>query len=259
MDSCDREKYLLLKFIDKDLVDVLKGNKCIIAGGAVTSVFSGSRINDYDIFFREKEAIKVVRDYLDGEDSKYEWVISTDTAITYKPKKEHRKLGLRTIQLIILPETIGLGPADLIRDFDFTICMGAYSFYPESFTLCQDFLKHIAQKRLIFNTNSKYPLSSLFRTRKFMNRGYRISGSETIKLGLSINNLNIKTFGELRRHLLGIDTLFLKPLTDRLLDEDMAEKEYDFGDFLHFIDDFINKHYNSLSDHDEFSDYNDDI
>lgn len=243
----EREKYVLLKGMDAALVKFLTGKNCFVAGGAITSIFSGARINDYDIYFEtEEDKLFVLRWFAENSANanKGDWYIKfkSDTAITYK-KKEEKQI----YQLIVMPEMIGT-PETIVGKFDFTICMGWYSFKTDEFGFGKDFSLHLGQRRLVFNINCEYPLCALFRTRKFLGRGFTISGSEIIKLGLSVHRLKLDTYKDLRRQLLGIDTLFLKDLTDSLDLKEQAEKQYAFDKFMEMIDEYINKYYSKLFD-----------
>jgi hypothetical protein len=124
---------------------------------------------------------------------------------------------------------------EIIDQFDYTICMGAYDFDMEDFVLDDQFIEHIARKELYYNVNGKYPVSSLFRLRKFFKKGYTIPGTEMIKLGLCINNLKMQTYRDLKVQLQGIDILFLKDLTDQLMDPELVDKPFVFLDFMDML------------------------
>lgn len=47
----------LLQGFDKGFLKVMKDNKCFIAGGAITSVCTNKEVNDYDIYFSNKEGL----------------------------------------------------------------------------------------------------------------------------------------------------------------------------------------------------------
>ena len=91
----------------------------------------------------------------------------------------------------------------------------------------------------MFNVDTKFPISSLYRVRKYLKRGFTLSGIEAIKLGLAIQRLEIKTHKELRRQIMGIDTLFLRDLTDALKSKE--EKNYEFNEFLSTLDSWLEK------------------
>ena len=62
-----------------------------------------------------------------------------------------------------------------------------------------------------------------------------------LKLGLKCNNIPISNFKELSKQLMGVDTLFLRELTDKLSSAEMAEKLYDFDLFLQMMDEHLSK------------------
>lgn len=211
----------ILKNNSPDIVrKLMKEYGAFIAGGAITSVFSSSAIRDYDIFFRDpvklEEALKIVTAD-----------IETDAAVSFTVDK-HR------VQLI---RVLTGEPNEVISTFDFTICQGAFD--GEDFYLSGSFFQHLAQRKLVFNIKAEYPLCSLYRARKFITRGFSLSGIEAIKLGLKLNSIQIKTYADLRKQLMGIDTLFLADLTDSL---DDSTRTYDFTEFATALEEYaINK------------------
>jgi hypothetical protein len=231
----DREKYLLLKDIDKELLQELILTGAFVAGGAITSVFSGAAIKDYDIYFGSagncSALMQWLRQQMCADSSKATHAVSTDCAETWK------RFG-NTYQLIKMPEMMG-EPRDVITKFDFTICQGAYRFNDESFVCSPTFMRHLAQRRLVFNVSAGYPICSLFRTRKFTARGYKLSGVEALKIGLSIEKLNMKSFADLRKQMMGIDTLFMKELTEALKKPEQAEQQYDFDKAIQLIEEHM--------------------
>ncbi len=44
--------------IPEDVLSLLAHEKCFIAGGALTSIFTGTQINDVDIYFRDKRKFR---------------------------------------------------------------------------------------------------------------------------------------------------------------------------------------------------------
>lgn len=104
-------------------------------------------------------------------------------------------------------------PQDIFNKFDFTINMGAFCFKDESWHFDNNFLKHVAQKVLVVNPDTDYPIISLLRASKYEARGYTISRRETMKLGLSTSKLNISSWEDAKKHLSGmygtnVETLF---------------------------------------------------
>lgn len=240
----------ILKGIDRNVFNLLSSMEGFIAGGAVLSAFTNNRINDYDIYFSSKEnanAFKLALKMKDGINeyqipekrkklmvkSKKEVieVFRTDNAITFLCDGQKYQL----ITAFYLP------PEELFKKYDFTICMGAYSPKANEFYLYDSFLEDVSEKRLKFNIGTEYPICSLLRVLKYQKKGYIISGLEMIKMALTIHKLNLKSYADLKKQLQGIDTLFLKELTDTLSSKEYQEKNFEFESFLKMFDDFIEK------------------
>jgi hypothetical protein len=196
----------------------------VIAGGAITSIFSSAKVNDFDLFFPTEKHLNDAIASLPPDDKR----INTDSALSVI-------LGGHRVQLVkVLTGT----PAEVIDSFDFTICQAAFDL-DDGFIVGADFFQHLAQRRLVFNINAEYPICSLYRVRKFIKRGFHFSGIEAIKLGLRIQALKIETYADLRKQLMGIDTLFLRDLTDALKGQD--EKQYNLNEFLDTLNAWLEK------------------
>ena len=226
-----REKYLILAKLDPDMIALFRTHGVLLCGGAITSIFTGAKIRDWDLYFPSAEAFQAVREAFIQHGKE---VSRTDLAMTYTWKTKQRPF-----QLIW-----GVGyfadPMTVFDHYDYTICMGGYAFHQDQFFFHGDFLKHLAQRRLVFNSKTDFPMSSLLRSHKYMSRGYFISGVETLKLAMTIQAQKITTFKELRRQMMGIDTAFLKAMTDEWLKPEWAEKEYNLELGLQLIDDYLN-------------------
>lgn len=210
------------------VMSLMKDFGAFVAGGAVTSAFSSSRINDFDVFFPSGISLNQALRVAPRDDK----TIETDSALSLI-SNGHR------VQLI---KVITGTPYQVIETFDFTICQAAFHLYDDGylgFFFGKDFLQHLAQRRLVFNVAAEYPICSLYRVAKFIKRGFHFSGIDAIKLALKIQALEIDDYKVLRRHLMGIDTLFLKDLTDSLKGQD--EKKYDLNEFLATLDVWLDK------------------
>lgn len=240
-----REAYLLRKYLGEDAIKGLRHANAYIAGGAVTSLFTGGKIRDWDIYFRTADdCAKAVTWF--GINGKL--VNETDTSKSYQLGKQERPY-----QLIVLPDLFG-GPEDIFKCYDFTVCMGAYQFFEQSadharegFVFGDDFLKHVAQRRLVFHTGTMFPICSMLRVMKYVKRGFFITGMETLKIGLSIHALKIETYADLRRQLQGIDTAFLADLTYQMKeDEPLGCKQYIRDEFMVMIEQYVAERYEHL-------------
>jgi hypothetical protein len=213
---------LLDAFKDKDLLADLCSVRAMVAGGAITSCLTGAKINDFDIYFRTKEDFEEINEIL-ADDENYERVCITDTAITYKLRGYKNMV----VQLIKHDSFFVQDPEALIKNFDFTICMAVYDFFDSKVYVHDDYLQHITERKLVFNIDTKYPIISLYRANKYINRGYKLDGYELVKIALCINNLKMKDYRDLKRQLQGIDTIHFAEITDKLMKT--PDSEYDFN------------------------------
>lgn len=222
----DREAAILNHRLGEKLRTVLQEFGGYVAGGAVTSIFRSRPIQDFDLFFRDADSLKPALGRLRELADDGSKIIETDAAISVTIDAK-RVQGVRA--------TSG-DPQHVIQSFDFTICQAA--FVPDyTFIFGPRFMQHLAQRRLVFNLKAEYPICSLFRARKFIKRGFDFPGIEAIKLGLSIQKLQISTYSDLKKQLMGIDTLFLAELTRRL--EEEGAKQYDLAEFLDMLYPYI--------------------
>lgn len=238
-----REEYLLKKYLGEEAVKGLRSCNGIIAGGAITALFTGQKIRDWDIYFRNaKDCDQAVTWFgLNGE-----LVNETGTSKSYRLGKQEKPY-----QLIVMPELFG-DAATIFNYYDFTVCMAAYQFTDngqgDGFVFGDDFFKHIGQRRLVFHTGTKFPICSMLRVMKYIKKGFFITGMEILKIGLSVHSLKMETYADLRRQLQGIDTAFLADLTWQMKPgEPLGAKKYVTEEFMAMLDDFVSKHYAHLS------------
>jgi hypothetical protein len=157
-----------------------------IAGGALTSSFTGNDIKDVDIYFKSKE------DFIAAVEQAYDegmWcVAATDRAVTFTCYNN----------IIRLMHFDFFKTAEEIFDaFDFTVCMAAYDLDTKEFIFHEDFLKHAAQRFLRFHSGTRYPYGSLMRVVKYQQRGYTIGKSDLLRIGLSCQRVAINSWDDL--------------------------------------------------------------
>jgi hypothetical protein len=203
-----------------------------LAGGAVTSVFSGRKINDLDLFFRTEEDLKALQKIIEGEGKERIYAeFVTKNAVSYRIKKE----------LVQLVRCTFAQPRDMLGTFDFTICMASYNprhHAENDFIFDPLFMPDLAARVLRYNPGP-YPIASLWRMKKFLLRGFNLPAVESIKLALAINNLNLDTYEALKNQLEGIDTSFLKDVTDQLMNK--GAETYDFHRAIDFMNEILSR------------------
>lgn len=227
----EEQKILLLA---DELKELLAENKCWIAGGAVTSVFTNKPVNDLDIYFPSKEAFSnVMAEIFEDRDS---YVGFRDAQICHITDKS---ILLRSsdqdVQFIIFRFFDNV--EEIFESFDFTVNMGAYSFADRNFYLHENFMRHNAQRMLKFNSNTAYPLISMVRVDKYRERGYTTSKQEMLKIGFAINKKQFDTWEKVIDEVGSMYGLNKNEIFD-------TTKEFSMDEVLTQLDGlFIPKHY----------------
>jgi hypothetical protein len=181
----------------------------VLCGGAINSLFSDEPINDLDFYVEDPRELQNAKNWFAGFGTEIPFI--SLNAITYRRKK-HGSNRKYTVQLI----TRFTGePQKIFNDFDFTITHGAYRFKDDSFVFGERFFQDLAKRRLVYSGNSEYPICAMYRTKKYQAKGYTVPGSTIMHIALSIVRLKIETYGDLKKQLNGIDTLYLQNLLSK--------------------------------------------
>lgn len=166
-----------------DTYRALQESKAILAGGAITSIFTNREVNDLDTYFKTKEGFQNFIEevyFLKG----YEGVVdhfnilvanTTNRSILCQDKETESQIqliGYKTFPTV----------TSIFNSFDFTINMAAYDFETERLLIHPDFMRHCSQRYISFNKGTDYPLASAMRVQKYVERGYTISKSEMFRI-----------------------------------------------------------------------------
>lgn len=187
-----------------ELWDLLAEHNAIIAGGAITSVFTNRPINDIDVYLRsEADFLKLI-----------DQINNTQTRIVDFTKKAILLLhGESKVQLIVFDYF--QDAAAVFDAFDFSCVMGAYDMRVGQFRFHPEFFYANSTRTLKFHTGTRYPLVSLMRVQKYTGRGYKISNAELTKIALAVAALNIDSHEELLDHMGGMyGTLLAEDIFD---------------------------------------------
>ena len=198
--------------------------KLLLAGGAITALFSNANVNDLDFYLTDPKMREAAIEFL----GKYfkEPPFMSPNCITFK-RKSNLSRKIWRAQLI----TRFSGSAEeIFRNFDFTVTTGAFDFSLNSFMFGDRFFIDLSSRTLHYMGASRYPICALYRSTKYRDRGYRLPGSTVMHIGLSILQLDIKTYKELKEQLLGIDTIYLQHLLER--PEFGPDVPVDYGKFV---------------------------
>lgn len=158
----------------------------MIAGGALTSVFTGQPINDVDMYFKSRRSFEVAVEqaYDDGL-----WCASTtERAVTF----------VQSSSIIQMMHFDWFADAAAVFDcFDFTCCMAAYDCDTKELIFHDDFLKHASQRFLRFHAGTRFPFASLLRVLKYQARGYTIGKGDLLRISLACHKVPLASWDDL--------------------------------------------------------------
>ena len=145
----------------------------------------------------------IVQDAADVEDKpKYRPVFLSDNAITLSHK----------VQLV----TRFFGEPDVIHEnYDFVHCTNYWSSWNNELVLRPQAVESLLARELRY-VGSKYPLCSLIRTRKFIQRGWKITAGQYLKMAWQLSELDLKDLDTLSEQLTGVDTAYFVQVIDAL-------------------------------------------
>ena len=164
---------------------------------------------------------KIDSQEIDGSDEgKYEIKFISANAITLSDK----------IQLV----TRFYGtPEEIHKNFDFVHAMGVYDYHDNELHTTVEQLEALLSKTLIYK-GSLYPLASIFRARKFINRGWGIDAGQYLKMAFQLNDLDLLDPYTLEEQLTGVDLLYFYQIIS-----DLKYKQLTNDDFKPSTDYFI--------------------
>jgi len=252
---------------DKLLMEELS-KSIYVAGGAITSVIIGESIRDIDVYINNiKTASKLIAYYTNRLQS----LPSAENILLYQ-EETHEGIRIKTTGQSYTnyePPSVPLGsehpiyisetamsfrsgiqvilgfvgsPESVLKRFDFEHARNWCDL--TSVYLSADAILSIAQRRLTFTTATQYPLASLFRLRKFVKRGWKISPGEILKIILCTNRLNLFDPHVLREQLVGIDLAYFENIFSALFSH-----PHDENLSLKTISDAIDSKYNTEGTH----------
>lgn len=104
---------------------------------------------------------------------------------------------------------------DIHKNYDFAHCTCAWSSWNNELFLPQKALECIINKELYY-IGSLYPLCSIIRTRKYLERGYHINAGQYVKMAMQLNALDLTNVKVLEDQLTGVDTTYFQMMIDKL-------------------------------------------
>ena len=230
----------------------------IVTGGCIASMLLGEQVNDFDLYFKTKKTtLLVAKYYADVFNKKHDPLIKIEVeekvvknikgknenrilcyiksnGVAEEPKNIRKKDRTKYRPVFISENAITLshkiqlvtrfyGEPDKIHDnYDF-IHATCY-FIPSNNELVtpEPALLSLMSRTLVYH-GSLYPIASVFRTKKFINRGWRITAGQQLKMMWQISEIDLSDYETLREQLTGVDQFYLWQLIKALKDTDRAK------------------------------------
>lgn len=165
-------KYVFLEKIPDNHIKELFDEYGYFAGGCISSLMLKEEVNDYDIFFKNSEALESVKEYFKNNTNIKTFI--TDNAIT-----------IDEYQIILIDKG---DIKDVLNRFDFAHSMVAYDFKSKEIYIDYYIRDKITNKTLKYNMSSETPFTSIHRFHKFISRGYACSRRETMKIMMALHD-----------------------------------------------------------------------
>jgi hypothetical protein len=146
---------------------------------------------------------------------------AVDLANDMKPQKKKYRPIFMSENAITLSDKIQIvtrffgSPEEIHNNYDYAHAMCYYERGTDNLVLKPEALECILSKTLIYR-GSLYPIASIFRVRKFLERGWRITAGQLMKIMFQISALDLSDKQVLREQLVGVDQMYMHQLINAL-------------------------------------------
>lgn len=148
----------------------------------------------------------------DPTKAKYRPVFLSDNAITLSDN----------VQLVIR----FYGEPEVIHEnYDFIHAMSYWNSGTKHLDLPRNALESIITRELIYS-GSKYPLASIIRARKFVQRKWSISAGQYLKMVLQLQDLDLHNPEVLKEQLTGMDVAYFHEVLEKLQEKMNSDKDF---------------------------------
>lgn len=154
----------------------------------------------------EREVLKDAQSLADEEKPEFVPVFVSENAISLSGK----------VQMVV---RFTGEPDEIHKNYDFAHATNYWTSWEKKVTLRQEALECILTKELRY-IGSKYPICSIMRLRKFIERGYTINAGQILKILLQVNSLDLNKFEVIREQLAGVDVSYFFAILEKLAEKD---------------------------------------
>lgn len=161
----------------------------------------------------------------DEKDDATEWLEQVNEPITEKPKYYPQFISQNAITLSgsvqVITRFYG-EVAEIHKNFDFVHATCCYDNATDELTLPPEALVSILTKDLHY-TGSLYPVASIFRAKKFIERGWRVTAGELLKIAFQVSEIDMRDIPTLNDQLTGVDAAYMQSLVKAIESADPAK------------------------------------
>jgi len=225
---------------DEQLVKDIEAD-VIITGGSIASMLLGEPVNDFDLYFRNTQTAYKVASYYAAQQKSLLAVTKLDDRVTIdvmgngvvvtekketesEAKKKYRPVFFSpnaitlTDKIQIITRFCG-EPSEIHNNYDFVHATCYWDHAKKHLELPAEAMECLLSRTLIYQ-GSLYPIASIFRAKKFLQRGWRISAGQQLKIMWQINELDLTNMNVVKEQLTGVDMLYLFELFAAIKDEE---------------------------------------
>lgn len=160
----------------------------------------------FDPLSSVKDIIDPAKEQVAGEGLDYSPAFLSSNAISLRGKVQ---LSLRFYG----------DPEDIHASYDFAHCMNHWESGTSKLVLKPDALEALLSRTLVYH-GSQYPLCSVIRSRKFIERGWRINAGQYLKMAMQISDLDLTDHVVLEEQLTGVDVAYFAEVIGKIRDKD---------------------------------------
>lgn len=254
--------------IKDETVRELVEKNSIVTGGAIVSMLLNEEVNDFDYYFTNKETTLKVAEYYVSEfnkahdhsasvveeegrisifinsagvagDPEGHEVDEVEPTDLFDDEIEEGQVIEKFNPVFLSQNAISLtgktqlvlrfyGDADEIHtNYDFVHATCYWRSENNHLSLPQEALEAIITKELIYR-GSKYPLASVIRTRKFIQRGWSVNAGQYLKMILQLNELDLFDLEVLKDQLTGVDAFYFEQVIVQIQAKQESDPEFKF-------------------------------
>lgn len=214
------------KFDEKRPISVDRQNgrvRIVVKSAGVASEGNDSLGYEYFESQAPEEAQAYISDVIGGDADIEELFDVTEEEALEEEDKQFRPVFLST-NAITLSNQIQIvirfygTPEEIHENYDFVHCTN-YWTKKTGTVLNQPALESLITKELRY-VGSLYPVCSIIRTRKFIDRGWRITAGSMLKMIMQSSDLDLHNLNVLEDQLTGVDVAYFQEVISKLKEKD---------------------------------------